>query len=115
MTKLYIVILFNLYAEYIIRNARMDEWEGGLKYARNITALRYAKHTTLMAECKEELKSLSCWWWWKRRVTDKACLKLNIQKTKIMASSPIILLQIEGEKVETVTDFIFLGSNITVD
>ena len=78
------------------------------------TTFRYANDTTLMAECKEELKSLSSWWW-KSRVSDKACLKLNIQKTKIMASSPITIWQIEGEKVETVTDFIFLGSKITAD
>ena len=79
-----------------------------------ISTLRYANDTTLMAECKEELKSLSSWWW-KSRVSDKACLKLNIRKTKIMASRPITLWQIEGEKVETVTGFIFLGSKITAD
>ena len=77
-------------------------------------ANEHANDTTLMAEWKEELKSFSSWWW-KSRVSDKACLKFNIQKTKIMASSPITLWQIEGEKVETVADFIFLGSKITAD
>ena len=102
--------LFNLYAEYIMRNARLDEAQAGIKIARrNINNLRYADDTTLMAESKEELKSLLM------KVKDesvKACLKLNIQKTKIMASSPIISWQIDGE---TVTDFIFLGSKTTVD
>ena len=102
--------LFNLYLKYNMRNARLDEAQAGIKIARrNINNLRYADDTTLMAESKEELKSLLM------KVKDesvKACLKLNIQKTKIMASSPIISWQIDGE---TVTDFIFLGSKTTVD
>ena len=93
-----------------MRNARLDEAQAGIKIARrNINNLRYADDTILMAESKEELKSLLM------KVKDesvKACLKLNIQKTKIMASSPIISWQIDGE---TVTDFIFLGSKTTVD
>ena len=93
-----------------MRNARLDEAQAGIKITRrNINNLRYADDTTLMAESKEELKSLLM------KVKDesvKACLKLNIQKTKIMASSPIISWQIDGE---TVTDFIFLGSKTTVD
>ena len=102
--------LFNLYAEYIIRNARLDEAEAESKVAgRNINNLRYADDTTLMAESEEELKSLLM------KVKDeseKVGLKLNIQKTKIIASSPIISWQIDGE---TVTVFIFLGSKITAD
>ena len=96
--------LFNLYAEYIIRNARLDEVEAGIKIARrNINNFRYADDTTLMAESEEELKSLL------RRVkeeSEKVGLKLNIQKTKIIASSPITSWQIDGE---TVTDFYFFG------
>ena len=100
--------LFNLYAEYIMWNAGLDESQAGIKIAwRNINNLRYANETILMAESEEELKSLLM------RVKEesrKAGLKLNIQKTKIMASGPNTSWQIEGGKVEAVTDFIFLGS-----
>jgi len=102
--------LFNLYAEYIMRNAGLDEAEAGIKIARrNINNLRYADDTTLMAESKE-LKSLLM-----KEESEKVGLKLNIQKTKIMASDPITSRQIDGETMETVTDFIFLGSKITAD
>ena len=95
-----------------MRNAGMDEAQAGIKIAgRNINNLRYADNTTYMAESKEELKSL----WWKWEESEKVVLKLNIQKTKIMASGPITLWQIGGETVETVTDFIFGGSKITAD
>ena len=94
--------LFNLYAEYIMRNAGLEEAQAGIKIAgRNVTNLRYADGTTLMAEREEELKSLLI------KVKDeseKVALKLNIQKTKIMASGPITSWQIEGETVETVAD-----------
>ena len=91
-----------------MRNARLDEAQAGIKIARrNINNLRYADDTTLMVESKEELKSLL--------MSEKAGLKLNIQKAKMMASGPITLWQIDGEKVKTVTGFIFLGSKITVD
>ena len=104
--------LFNLYAEYIIQNARLDEAQAGIRIAgRNISSLTYIDDTTLMAESKEELKSL----FMKVKESEKAGLKLNIQKTKIMASSPITLWQIDGEIRETMKDFIFLGSKITVD
>ena len=100
--------LFNLYAEYIIGNAWLEEAQGGIKIAgRNINNLRYADDTTLMAESEEELKSLLI------KVKDeseKVGLKLNIQKTKIMASGPIPSWQIDGETVETVADFIFWGA-----
>ena len=97
---------FSLYAEYIMRNAVLDEkTQAGFKIAgRNINNLRYANDTTLMAESEEELKSLLM----KVRVK-KAGLKLNIQKTKIMASGPITSQQIDGETMETVTDFILGG------
>jgi len=99
--------LFNLYAEYIIRNARMDEVQAGIKTAgRNINNLRYADDTTLMAENKEELKSLLMK---VKEESEKAGLKLNIQKTKIMASSPITSWQIDGETMETVIRLHFLG------
>ena len=105
--------LFNLYAEYIIRNSGLEETQARPKIARRkINNLRYADDTTFMADSEEELKSLLM------RVKEKgekASLNLNIQKTKIMASGPITSWQIEGEKLETVTDFIFLGSRITVD
>ena len=105
--------LFNLYAEYIMRNAGLDAAQAGIKIAgRNIDNLRYADDTTLMAESEEELKSLL------RKVkveSEKVGLKLNIQKTKIMASGPITSWEIDGEPVETVSDFIFLGSKITAD
>ena len=99
--------LLNLYAEYIIRNTRLDETHAGIKHARrNINNLRYADDTTLMAESEEELNSLLM----KVEVeSEKVGLNLNIQKLKIMASGPITSLQIDGETVETVTDFIFCG------
>ena len=100
--------LFNLYAEYIMRNAGLDEAQAGIKMAgRNINNLRYANDTTLMAESEEELKSL---FMKVKEESEKVGLKLNIQKMKIMASSPITSWQIDGETVETVADFIFLGS-----
>ena len=99
--------LFNLYAECIMRNARMDEAQAGIKIAgRNINNLRYEDDTTLMAENKEELKSLLIK---VKEESEKAGLKLNIQKTKIMAFIPITSCQIDGETVETVTDFIWGG------
>uniref|UniRef100_A0AC11EFZ3 Uncharacterized protein n=1 Tax=Ovis aries TaxID=9940 RepID=A0AC11EFZ3_SHEEP len=95
--------------EYIMRNARLDEAQAGIKIARrNINNLRYADDTTLMAENKE-LKSLLM-----KEESEKVDLKLNIQKTKIMASGPITSWQIDGETVETVTDFIFGGSKIAI-
>ena len=103
--------LFNLYAEYM-GNAGLDEAQAGIKIAgRNINNLRYADDTTLMAESKEELKSLLM----KVKESEKAGLKLNIQKTKITTSSPITPWQIDGETMETMTDFILLGSKITAD
>ena len=99
--------LFNLYAEYIMRNAGLEEAQAGIKIAgRNIINLRYADDTTLMAESEEELKSLLMK---VKEESEKVGLKLNIQKIKIMASGPITLCQIDGETVETVTDFIFGG------
>ena len=104
--------LFNFYAEYIMRNARLDEAQAGIKIAgRNINNPRYADNTTLMAESKE-LKSLSMK---VKEESEKVGLKLNSQKTKTMTSSPISSWQIDGKRVETVTDFIFLGSKITAD
>ena len=105
--------LFNLNAEYIMRNDRVDEAQVGVKIAgRNINNLRYADNTILMAESEEELKSLLM----KVKVeSEKVGLKLNIQKTKIMASGPITSWQTDGKTVETVTDFIFGGSKITAD
>ena len=101
------------YAEYIMRNAGLDESQAGIKTARrNINDLRYADDTNLMAESKEALKSLLMK---VKEESEKAGLKLNIQKTKIMASSPTTLWQIDGETMATVTDFIFLGSKITAD
>ena len=98
--------LSNLYAEYIMRNAGLDEAQAGIKIAgRNINNLRYADDTTLMAESEEQLKSLLIK---VKEESEKADLKLNIQKTKIMASGPITSWQIDGETVEIVTDFIFL-------
>ena len=105
--------LFNLDAEYIMKNARREEVQAGIKTAgRNISNLRYAEDTTLMAESEEELKSLLMK---VKEESEKVGLKLNIQKTKIMASGPITSWQIYGETVETVADFIFLGSKITAD
>ena len=104
--------LFNLYAEYIMRNAGLDEAQAGIKIAgRNISNLRYADDTTLTAESKEELKSLLMK---VKEESEKVGLQLNIQKTKIMVSGSITSWLIDGETVETVTDFIFLGSKITV-
>ena len=105
--------LFNLYAEYITQNAGLEEVQAGIKIAgRNVNNLRYADDTTLMAEGEEELKSLLMK---VKEESGKVGLKLNIQKTKIMASSPIASWQIVGETVETVRDFIFLDSKITAD
>ena len=101
--------LFNFYAEYIMRNAGLDETQAGIKIARrNINNLRYADDSTLMAESEEELKSLLK----VKEESEKVGLKLNIQKTKIMASGPITSWEIDGE---TVSDFIFGGSKITAD
>ena len=105
--------LFNLYAEYIMRNARLDEAQVGIKIAgRNINNLRLADDTTLMEENEDELKSLLMK---VKDVSEKAGLKLNFQKTKIMASGPITSWQIDGETTETMTGFIFLGSKIIAD
>ena len=113
MSRLYIVTLFNLYAEYIMRNAGLEEARAGIKIAgRNINNLRYADDTTLMAESEQELKSLLMKM---KEESEKVGLKLNIQKTKIMASSPITSWEIDGETVETVSDFIFWDSKITAD
>ena len=103
--------LFNFYAEYIMRNAGLEEAQAGIKIAgRNISNLRYADDTTLMAESEGELNSLLMK---VKEESEKVGLKLNIQKTKIMSSSPISSWQVDGETVETVADFIFLGSKIT--
>ena len=105
--------LFNFYAAYIMWNARLDEAQTRIKISRrNINKLRYANDTTTMAESEEELKSLLIKVKGER---EKAGLKLNIQKTKIMASGPITSWQIDGETMETVTDFILGGSKITPD
>ena len=105
--------LFNLYAEYIKRNAGLGEAQAGIKIARrNINNLRYVDDTTFMAESEEELKSLLMK---VKEESEKVGLKLNIQKTKIMASVLITSWQIDGETVETVANFIFLGSKITAD
>ena len=105
--------LFNLYAEYIKRNAGLEETQTGIKIAgRNINNLRYADDTTLMAESEEELKSFLMK---VKEESEKVGLKPNIQKTKIMASGHIISWEIDGETVETLSDFIFLCSKITAD
>ena len=105
--------LFNLYAEYIMRNAGQEETQAGIKIARrNINNLRYADDTTLMAESEEELKSLLMK---VKEESEKVGLKLNIQKMKIMAFGPITSWEIDGETVETVSDFILGGSKITAD
>ena len=105
--------LFNFYAKYIMRNTGLDEAQAGIKIAgTNINNLRHADHSTLMAESEEELKSLLVKM---KEESEKVGLKLNILKTKIMASGPITSWQIDGETVETVTDVIFLGSKITAD
>ena len=111
MKRLYVVtLLIQLLAEYIMQNARLDESQAGLKIAgRNISNLRYADFTTLMAESEEELKNLLMK---VKEESEKAGLKLSIQKTKIMASGPITSWEIDGE---TVSDFIFGGSKITAD
>ena len=104
--------LFNLYAEYIMRHTKLDEAQAGIKTAgRNINNLRYADDTTFMAE-SEELKSLLMK---VKEESEKVGLKLNIEKTKIMASSPITSWQIDRETMETVRDFVLLGSKITAD
>ena len=96
-----------------MRSTKLDEAQAGIKIAgRNINNLRYADDTNFMAESKEELKSLLMK---VKKEREKVGLKLNIQKTKIMASGPITSWQIDGEKMEIVTDFIFLGSKITAD
>ena len=98
---------------YILRNVGLEETQAGIKIAgRNVNNLRYADDTTVMAESKEELKSLLMK---VKEQSEKVGLKRNIQKTKIMASSPITSWQIDGETMETVTDFIFWGSKITAD
>ena len=105
--------LFSLYAEYIMWNARLDKAQAGIKTdGRNIYNLRYADDTILMAESKEELKSLLMK---VKEDSEKVGLKNNIQKMKTVASSPITSWQTDGEPMETVTDFIFLGSKITAD
>ena len=105
--------LFNLYAEYTTRNSGLDEAQAGIKIAgRNIDNQIYGDDTTLMAESEEELKSLLMKL---NEEREKVGLKLNIQKTKIMASGPITSWQIDGETVETVSDFIFGGSKITAE
>ena len=104
--------LLNFYADYIMQNARLDEAQAGIMIARrNINNLRYADNTTLMAE-SEELKSLLMK---VKEESDKVCLKLNIQKMKIMASAPITSWQIIGETMQKVTDFILLDSKSTAD
>ena len=105
--------LFNFHAEYIMRNAGLDETQAGIKTARrHISNLRYADDTTLMGKSEEELKSLLMK---VKEESEKVDLKLHIQKTKIMASGPITSWEIDGETVETVSDFIFRGSKITTD
>ena len=105
--------LFNWYTKYIMQNAGLDEAQAGIQFAgRNLNNFRYADDTTLMAEREEELKSLLMK---VKEENEKAGLKLNIQKTKIMASGPITSWQIDGETVETVADFISWGSKITPD
>src|SRR5574340_638401 len=105
--------LFNLYTEYIMRNHGLEEAQAGIEIAgRNISNLRSADDTTLMAESEEKLKSLLMK---VKEESEKVALKLNIQKTEIMASGPITSLQIDGETLETVADFILGGSKITTD
>ena len=105
--------LFNLHADYIMWNARLDEAHTGIKIARrNVNNFTFADNMTLMAEREKELKSLLMK---VKQESEKVGLKLNIQKMKIMASGPIISWQIDREKMERVTNFIFLGSKITVD
>src|SRR5574338_228928 len=105
--------LFNLYVEYIMRNSGPQEAQAGIKFSwRNINNLRYADDTTLMAESEEELKRLLMK---VKEESENVGLKLNIQKTKIMASGPIPSCEIDGETVETVSDFILGGSKIIAD
>ena len=108
ISRLYIVtLLFNLFAEYIMRNAGLKEAQAGIKIAgRNINNFRYADDTTLMAETEEELKNLLMK---VKEESEKVGFKLNIQKTKIMASGPITSWEIDGDTVETLSDFIFGG------
>ena len=104
--------LYNLYAEFIMKNTRLDESQAEIKISgRNINDLRYANDTTLTAEREEELKSLLK----VKEESETVGLELNIQKTKIMASGPITSWQIDGETMETLTDFILRGSKITAD
>ena len=106
------ICFFNLYAEYITQNAQLDEAQAGIKIAgRNISSLRYTGDTTLKVESEEELKSLLMK---VKRENEKAGLKFNIQKMKVMSSGPITSSQIDGQ-TETVTDFILGGSKITAD
>ena len=110
---LYIVTQLNLYTEHIMQNVGLSGIKAGIKTAgRNINNLRYADDTTLMAESEEELKSLLME---VKMEGEKAGLKLDIQKAKIMVSGPITSWQIDGENVEIVSDFIFLGFKINVD
>ena len=103
--------LFNLYAEYIIQNVKLNEAQAGVKIdGKNISNLRYVADTTIMADSEEELKRLLIKM---KEENEKAELKLNIQRTKIMASGPITSWQIDGETIETVTDLIFGGAKIT--
>ena len=105
--------LFNLYADYIMRNTGLDKAQAGIKIAgRNINNVRYADDTILMAESEEEIKRLLMK---VKKESENAGLKLKIQKTKIMTSGPVTSRQIDGETMETVSDFIFLGSKITAD
>ena len=105
--------LFNFYAKYIMWNTSLDEAQAGINIsARNINNLRYADDSTFMAESKEEVTSLLMK---VKEESEKVGLKLKLQKTKIMESGPITSCQIDGETMETVRDFIFLGSKITVD
>ena len=105
--------LFNLYAEYFMRNTGLEEAQAGIKIARrNTNKLRYADDTTLMAESEEELNSLLMK---VKEESEKVGLKLNIQKTKIMASDPITSWQIDGKTMETVRDLILGGSKITAE
>ena len=105
--------LFNLYADYIMRNAGLEEAQAGIKIARrNINNIKYGDDIILMADTEEELKNLLMK---VKEESENVGLKLNIQKAKIMASSPITSWQIDGETMEIVTDFIFLGSKVTGD
>ena len=105
--------MFNLYDKHMIRKSGLDELQAGNKIGRrNIKNLRYVDDTTLMAESEEELNSFLMR---VKEESEKASLRLNIKKTKFMASGPITVWQIEGEEVEVMTDFLFMGSKITAD